>query len=169
MGSGRAPILWLWCVHAVLFRPRSCFPFPPIINLHAQNHQSHIISHVSFPTGQAYFKKTIIYRSFPPTKMRILLCLLLLLISCTTALYDNSDEVVELTAGNFHKRVLDDDAIWVVEFYAPWFGPKFRTFFTGIFSDFPPILFKVRPLQTVGARVPEGGKRFERHCQSGRR
>lgn len=54
--------------------------------------------------------------------MRILLCLLLLLISCTTALYDNSDEVVELTAGNFHKRVLDDDAIWVVEFYAPWCG-----------------------------------------------
>src|SRR5688572_24937970 len=67
------------------FSPSIMLSIPPIINLHAQNHQSHIISHVSFPTGQAYFKKTIIYRSFPPTKMRILLCLLLLLISCTTA------------------------------------------------------------------------------------
>jgi protein disulfide-isomerase A6 len=37
-----------------------------------------------------------------------------------SAFYDASDEVVELTAGNFQKNVLNDDAIWVVEFYAPW-------------------------------------------------
>ncbi|KAL3094154.1 hypothetical protein niasHT_028243 [Heterodera trifolii] len=45
-----------------------------------------------------------------------------LLIGLVRALYDVSDEVVDLTAGNFHKRVLDDDAVWIVEFYAPWCG-----------------------------------------------
>lgn len=38
------------------------------------------------------------------------------------ALYDSSDDVVELTSQNFQKRVIGDDAIWIVEFYAPWCG-----------------------------------------------
>uniref|UniRef100_A0A183CGP5 Protein disulfide-isomerase n=1 Tax=Globodera pallida TaxID=36090 RepID=A0A183CGP5_GLOPA len=45
-----------------------------------------------------------------------------LLIASVRALYDASDEVVDLTAGNFQKRVLDDDSVWIVEFYAPWCG-----------------------------------------------
>lgn len=38
------------------------------------------------------------------------------------ALYDKSSPVVELTASNFQKSVIQDDSIWVVEFYAPWCG-----------------------------------------------
>lgn len=38
-----------------------------------------------------------------------------------SALYDSSDSVVELTASNFKTRVENDDAIWIVEFYAPWY------------------------------------------------
>ncbi|KAH8266621.1 hypothetical protein KR018_003821, partial [Drosophila ironensis] len=36
--------------------------------------------------------------------------------------YSPSDGVVELTSANFDREVLKDDAIWVVEFYAPWCG-----------------------------------------------
>lgn len=32
------------------------------------------------------------------------------------ALYDSSDDVVELTSQNFQKRVIGDDAIWIVGF-----------------------------------------------------
>ena len=38
----------------------------------------------------------------------------------TSALYDASDDVIELTQTNFNKKVMDSDAIWFVEFYAPW-------------------------------------------------
>jgi protein disulfide-isomerase A6 len=38
-----------------------------------------------------------------------------------SALYSN-DDVVELTASNFKKQVLDSDSVWIVEFYAPWCG-----------------------------------------------
>uniref|UniRef100_A0A915D7H1 protein disulfide-isomerase n=1 Tax=Ditylenchus dipsaci TaxID=166011 RepID=A0A915D7H1_9BILA len=53
----------------------------------------------------------------------ILASLSLFLVTCFTAnaMYD-SDEVVELTASNFQARVLNDDSIWIVEFYAPWCG-----------------------------------------------
>ena len=37
-----------------------------------------------------------------------------------SALYDSNDDVVELTASNFKKQVLDSDSVWIVEFYAPW-------------------------------------------------
>jgi len=43
-------------------------------------------------------------------------------ISCAHALYDSSDDVVELTSSNFQSRVLNDESIWIVEFYAPWCG-----------------------------------------------
>lgn len=54
--------------------------------------------------------------------MELRLLLLALLIGCTCALYDNKDDVVELTASNFQKQVINDDSIWIVEFYAPWCG-----------------------------------------------
>lgn len=38
-----------------------------------------------------------------------------------TAFYDSSDNVVELTESNFKTRVQNDDSIWIVEFYAPWY------------------------------------------------
>lgn len=37
------------------------------------------------------------------------------------AFYDQTD-VVELTASNFDKLVVQGDEVWVVEFYAPWCG-----------------------------------------------
>ncbi|XP_036329033.1 protein disulfide-isomerase A6 homolog [Rhagoletis pomonella] len=39
-----------------------------------------------------------------------------------SALYSPSDDVVELTPSNFDRLVIQDDAIWVVEFFAPWCG-----------------------------------------------
>jgi protein disulfide-isomerase A6 len=44
---------------------------------------------------------------------------------CTTlvnALYKFPGPVVELTAANFKREVLDSDNMWLVEFYAPWCG-----------------------------------------------
>ncbi|XP_005108921.1 protein disulfide-isomerase A6 [Aplysia californica] len=34
----------------------------------------------------------------------------------------DSNDVVELTDGNFQKTVLESDDLWLVEFYAPWCG-----------------------------------------------
>jgi protein disulfide-isomerase A6 len=45
-----------------------------------------------------------------------------LLASMTQALYKFPGPVIELTTANFKKEVLDDDAMWLVEFYAPWCG-----------------------------------------------
>ena len=40
-----------------------------------------------------------------------------------SALYKVPGPVVQLTADNFKKEVLDDkDTMWLVEFYAPWCG-----------------------------------------------
>ncbi|KRZ21882.1 Protein disulfide-isomerase A6 [Trichinella pseudospiralis] len=39
---------------------------------------------------------------------------------CTSALYDGSSGVVDLTASNFQSKVINSDSVWVVEFYAPW-------------------------------------------------
>ena len=38
------------------------------------------------------------------------------------ALYDKSDDVYELTADNFDTMVINSPHVWVVEFYAPWWG-----------------------------------------------
>lgn len=38
------------------------------------------------------------------------------------AFYSPSDNVVELTPSNFDRLVINDDSIWIVEFYAPWCG-----------------------------------------------
>lgn len=43
-------------------------------------------------------------------------------VSLTSALYSSNDDVVELTASNFKKEVLNSDELWLVEFYAPWCG-----------------------------------------------
>ncbi|XP_041360627.1 protein disulfide-isomerase A6 homolog [Gigantopelta aegis] len=50
-----------------------------------------------------------------------LLCLAVGL-GTTSASYDASDDVIELTPANFNKKVMDSDAVWFVEFYAPWCG-----------------------------------------------
>uniref|UniRef100_A0A914NR75 Protein disulfide-isomerase n=1 Tax=Meloidogyne incognita TaxID=6306 RepID=A0A914NR75_MELIC len=54
--------------------------------------------------------------------MNLLLFIFFIFVYKSFANYNSADDVVELTAGNFHKLVLDDDAIWIVEFYAPWCG-----------------------------------------------
>nr|XP_054755172.1 protein disulfide-isomerase A6 homolog [Lytechinus pictus] len=46
----------------------------------------------------------------------------LVAVGAASALYDASDDVVELTAGNFNTKVINGDAVWLVEFYAPWCG-----------------------------------------------
>lgn len=55
--------------------------------------------------------------------MRLYRCLFLAtLVAASHALYGPNSDVVELTANNFKHKVLDSDAIWLVEFYAPWCG-----------------------------------------------
>jgi len=39
-----------------------------------------------------------------------------------SALYDKKSGVVDLTPGNFDGKVKSSDAVWIVEFYAPWCG-----------------------------------------------
>ena len=36
------------------------------------------------------------------------------------SLYDENDDVIELTASNFEEEVLNSDEIWMVKFFAPW-------------------------------------------------
>ena len=38
------------------------------------------------------------------------------------ALYQSNGPVEELTASNFHSKVINSDDVWLVEFYAPWCG-----------------------------------------------
>jgi len=38
------------------------------------------------------------------------------------ALYPSSSEVVDLNSANFDRLVIQSDAVWIVEFYAPWCG-----------------------------------------------
>lgn len=41
-------------------------------------------------------------------------------ISLVQAMYPSNSDVVSLTSGNFDRLVKDSEAVWVVEFYAPW-------------------------------------------------
>ncbi|KAL7042052.1 hypothetical protein ACKWTF_000999 [Chironomus riparius] len=49
-------------------------------------------------------------------------CLLFVLINITSALYDSSDDVVQLSSTNFDRLVTDSDNVWIVEFFANWCG-----------------------------------------------
>jgi protein disulfide-isomerase A6 len=55
-------------------------------------------------------------------KLFSLFLLLLVMTSPSYALYDSSDDVVELTPNNFDSMVINSPNIWIVEFYAPWCG-----------------------------------------------
>jgi protein disulfide-isomerase A6 len=48
--------------------------------------------------------------------------LLTIFVSGCYALYPSSSEVVDLTPANFDRLVIQSDALWIVEFYAPWCG-----------------------------------------------
>jgi protein disulfide-isomerase A6 len=48
--------------------------------------------------------------------------LLTIFVSGCYALYPSSSEVVDLTPANFDRLVIQNDALWIVEFYAPWCG-----------------------------------------------
>lgn len=54
--------------------------------------------------------------------MAYFLCALICLVSSVSALYPSSSDVVELNAANFDRLVIQSDALWIVEFYAPWCG-----------------------------------------------
>jgi len=55
-------------------------------------------------------------------KMLKLIGLAVIIATGCHALYDSSDDVVELTASNFNNLVIGGDEVWMVEFYAPWCG-----------------------------------------------
>lgn len=52
----------------------------------------------------------------------LLLWTCLLAATSASALYTSSSGVVDLTAANFNKLVVNSDEVWLVEFYAPWCG-----------------------------------------------
>jgi len=54
--------------------------------------------------------------------MKIFNTCLMLFAGMVNALYKFPGPVIELTASNFKKEVLDSDSLWMVEFYAPWCG-----------------------------------------------
>ena len=41
-------------------------------------------------------------------------------VTVTVALYGAGDDVIELNPSNWDKRVMQDDGLWIIEFYAPW-------------------------------------------------
>ncbi|KAK7868099.1 hypothetical protein R5R35_005546 [Gryllus longicercus] len=47
---------------------------------------------------------------------------LLVFVQLSWALYPSSSDVVELSPANFDRLVIQSDAVWIVEFYAPWCG-----------------------------------------------
>jgi len=52
----------------------------------------------------------------------MLLVTVSLLIGSVSCFYSSGDGVEILTPGNFDSKVINDNSIWVVEFYAPWCG-----------------------------------------------
>lgn len=48
--------------------------------------------------------------------------LLAIFVTGCYALYPSSSEVVDLTPANFDRLVIQSDAVWIVEFFAPWCG-----------------------------------------------
>ncbi|XP_064113046.1 protein disulfide-isomerase A6 homolog [Macrobrachium nipponense] len=54
--------------------------------------------------------------------MRVFAVIYAVLLGGASALYSSSSGVIDLTPSNFQKEVINGDAVWVVEFYAPWCG-----------------------------------------------
>jgi thiol-disulfide isomerase/thioredoxin len=54
--------------------------------------------------------------------LQIGLILMLLGAAGVQCLYPSNSDVVDLTLSNFDNKVLNDDSVWIVEFYAPWCG-----------------------------------------------
>ncbi|XP_047490623.1 protein disulfide-isomerase A6 homolog [Penaeus chinensis] len=55
--------------------------------------------------------------------MRLFVAICILMASgSATAMYSPSSGVVDLTPSNFQREVLNSDAVWIIEFYAPWCG-----------------------------------------------
>jgi len=52
----------------------------------------------------------------------MLLVAVSLLIGSVSGFYSGGDSVENLDPRNFNSKVLNDDSVWVVEFYAPWCG-----------------------------------------------
>ncbi|PSN48252.1 Protein disulfide-isomerase A6 [Blattella germanica] len=54
--------------------------------------------------------------------MRLVLVLVAVFATECYSLYPSSSDVVDLTPANFDRLVTQSDAVWIVEFYAPWCG-----------------------------------------------
>lgn len=52
--------------------------------------------------------------------MMVLTVFLSVIVPSFASLYDENDDVIELTASNFEEEVLNSDEIWMVKFFAPW-------------------------------------------------
>lgn len=44
------------------------------------------------------------------------------LVNLVSALYQPGSDVIDLTDSNFESKVIDNNNVWIVEFYAPWCG-----------------------------------------------
>lgn len=54
-------------------------------------------------------------------KYNLLITLSVLIANCVS-LYPQNSDIVELTSNNFEKLVIQNEEIWIVEFFAPWCG-----------------------------------------------
>ena len=57
-----------------------------------------------------------------------------LLWGSASSFYSAGDDVVTLTPANFDSKVGSDDALWIVEFYAPWYVKEYKIKCIGCFE-----------------------------------
>lgn len=58
---------------------------------------------------------------FAGLRLRECCVAVLCLAGMACAMYSPSDDVIELDPSSFSSKVLNSDALWLVEFYAPWY------------------------------------------------
>ena len=84
------------------------------------------ITKLSFQMMTIILRSAIMLASSARNNRQIITLLISVCIAAVLAtahgLFSPSDDVVELTASNFNKLVINGDEVWMVEFYAPWCG-----------------------------------------------
>ncbi|CAI6010922.1 unnamed protein product [Closterium sp. NIES-65] len=68
-----------------------------------------------------------LHSASPPRAYRLLLAVVASAAALSAAVVHGQDfyagtDVIELTASNFRSKVVQDDHVWMIEFYAPWCG-----------------------------------------------
>ncbi|CAG2188360.1 PDIA6 [Mytilus edulis] len=121
-------------------------------------------SHIQVITNNVQIFKVTVCRiqSLQPGSVLAALC------AGATAFYSSGDGVVDLTPSNFDREVVNSDALWIVEFYAPWCGhcqsltpewKKAAKALQGVVKGFPTIkifgLNKNKPEDYQGGRTAD--------------